>query len=197
MKKTRTILFFLMLAASTLQAQVFSSEYYKQLFYQQLTETCVPNQRWEKSVTDITAGTPKQTKIFELNCQNGIKTFEGKSTKMKTKEFEHLFEYVYDNPRQAEFLHVLSSEGAGTKAFIQPGMEDKAPLQLQHFKLSDGKISQAIAKIKKSTPLYDLSIQIEVNFDDQGHYQTHTIRSKTSTLMGGDVEALIEVRLLK
>ncbi len=197
MKKTSTILFLLILATTALQAQVSGSAQYKQLFYQQLSETCAPNLHWEKSVTDITAGTPKQTKVFVLNCHNGMKTFEGKTTKMKTKEFEHLFEYVYDNPRQAEFLHVLTSEAAGTKAFINPGMEDKAPLQLQEFKLKKGKITQATAKIKKSTPLYDLSIQIEVNFDEAGHYETHTIKSKTSTLMGGDVEALIEGRLIK
>lgn len=199
MKQIPTFLFFLLVLSFGLQAQAsptHNSKFYKQLFYQQLSETCRPNLRWEKSVTDITAGTAKQTKIFDLDCLSGMQSLNGKTSKMKTNEFEHLFQYVYDNPKQADYLNVSETNAESILAMPNPGDEGKTELQFQHFEVKSGKLLEAEAKILKSTPLYDMAVHILVKFDSQGHYLSHTVDTKTSTLMGGDVEAKIEGRLL-
>ena len=196
MKQQTTFFILLMLLGYGLKAQIQPSSFYKQLFFQQLTETCRPNLRWEKSVTDISAGTPMQTKIFDLDCFKGSKTCEGKVSSIEAEEFEPLFRYVFDNPKQKDNLQVSETSDKGMTAKPKAGLEADAELKLQSFDILDGKMQFAEAIIEKSTALYDLYIHIEVKFDAAGHYQSHTVHTKTSALMGGDVEAKIEGRLL-
>lgn len=180
-------------AQAILFAQTSSD--FKRMFFQQLSATCKPELRWEKSVTDISAGTAKQTKVFEIDCLHGTKSFQGESSQLSKDEFKHLFEFVFDNPKQAEFLDVVRN-GESLEAIVKSGKESKIDLHAQRFIVEGGKIREAEARILKSNALYDLEVHIKVWFDVTGEYLKHEVQTKTSALWGGDVEAHIEGRLL-
>jgi hypothetical protein len=195
MKHGFWILLFLTLTAVVCKAQ--DGAFYKALFWKQMSATCRPGLRWEKSVTEFDeAGKPKtETKVFELDCLNGSATAGETRIALNPEEFGHLFEYMFDNPYHSENLDV-QRKGASVFAIVNATEDSK--LRLQQFEVDEatGVLRTAEANIVKDSPLYDLNVWITVHFDEQGHYINHVIKTKTDVLMGGALETRIQAQLL-
>lgn len=184
--------------AFALQAQGNSSAFFQGLFWKQLSATCHPGLRLEKAVMDIGEDGSKEveTKVFDLDCYHGTATADGKAQSLDLGEFAYLFEYTFDNPYVADKL-VVTQQALVTEAKPKAGESD-CNLLLQRFELSPdtGALTRAQTKIAKTSPLYDLEIEVVVTFDAQGRYIGHTIDTKTDVLLGGVAHTLIQARLL-
>jgi hypothetical protein len=180
-----------------LSAKAQDGASYKALFWKQISATCKPGLRWEKSVIEFSEdGNPKtETKVFELDCFHGSATAGSTKIALDPEEFGHLFEYMFDNPYHSEFLDV-QRHGASMMAMVKS--EQEAKLRLQHFELDEktGVMRKAEAHIVKGSPLYDLDVWIIVQFDEEGQYLNHSIETKTDVLMGGALHTKIQARLL-
>ena len=195
MKQVFGILLFLTLTAVVCKAQ--DGAFYKALFWKQLSATCRPGLRWEKSVTEFDdAGSPKtETKVFELDCLHGFATSGKTRIALDPEEFGHLFEYMFDNPYHAENLYV---DRNGASVFAIVNTKEDSKLHLQHFEVDEatGVLRKAEAHIVKGSPLYDLDVWIIVHFDEHGRYVNHVIETKTDVLMGGAIHTRIQAQLL-
>lgn len=195
MKRVFGIFLFLTLTAVVCKAQ--DGAFYKALFWNQLSATCRPGLRWEKSVTEFDdAGSPKtETKVFELDCLHGVATAGETKIALNPEEFGHLFEYMFDNPYHSENLNV-DRKGQSVHAIAHT--KEDAKLRLQSFELDAGTgvLRKAEAHIVKESPLYDLDVRIIVHFDEQGHYRDHLIETITDVLMGGALHTRIQAQLL-
>ncbi|MEY3443564.1 MAG: hypothetical protein RLZZ519_1845 [Bacteroidota bacterium] len=195
MKQVFGILLFLTLTAVVGKAQ--DGAFYKALFWKQMSATCRPGLRWEKSVTEFAEdGSPKtETKVFELDCLHGSATAGETRIALNPEEFGHLFEYMFDNPYHSENLDV-QRKGASVFAIVNASEDSK--LRLQQFEVDEatGVLRTAEANIVKDSPLYDLDVRIVVHFDEQGHYMDHLIETITDVLMGGALHTRIQARML-
>lgn len=196
MKKAVWISSVLVLMALCAQAQDGAS--YKELFWKQLTNTCRPGLRWEKSVVEFPeGGSPKtETKVFDLDCFHGFATAGSTTIALNPEEFGHLFELMFDNPYHSEHLDVKRT-GKSVMALPKPGEAADSKLRLQFFEVDSlsGVLRTAEAHIIKESPLYDLDVYIIVHFDGQGRYMNHVIETKTDVLMGGALHTRIQAQL--
>ena len=196
MRKT-TLLIYLTFAGLSLQAQSLAE--YKTMFWTQMASTCAPHLRWEKSVTEIDdAGKETtETKTLDLDCIAGLAHDATTTIPMNPAEFGHLFEYGFDNPYVSPYMDVTTAPGSIT-AKVKPGEEGKSKLRMQHFEMdrSTQKLVVAEASIVKGSALYDLEVHIAVQFDAAGHYQSHSVETKTDVLLGGTVHTVIRAKLL-
>jgi hypothetical protein len=180
-----------------LSAKAQDGASYKALFWKQISATCRPGLRWEKSVTEYPEeGGPKtETKVFELDCLHGFATSGKTRIALNPEEFGHLFEYMFDNPYHAENLYV---ERNGASVFAIVNTKEDSKLHLQHFEVDEatGVLRKAEAHIVKESPLYDLNVRITVHFDEHGLYMNHVIETKTDVLMGGALHTRIQAQLL-
>jgi hypothetical protein len=183
---------------TTVQAQGFSD--YRKQFWDQLTATCQPGLRWEKTVTELPEGeSPKvETKVFDLDCIHGTAKAGSQSIPLQSEEFGHLFECAYDNPYFAPYMDLVQANGS-ILATVKPGQEDDSKLRIQRFELNPhtGKLLRAEAHIVKTSPLYDLEVHINVWFDEAGHYDHHEVETQTDVWLGGSMHSIIKARLLK
>lgn len=195
MKKLAWTVVALVGLATWLQAQ--GSTHYKELFWQQVSETCRPGLKWTKSVTEIEGGKEKtETKTFDLDCYKGTARSDDQTIPILPDEFAHLFEFMFDNPYYAPYLDVVRKDG-GILATVKAGEEGQSKLRLQRFELhaTSAKLRLAEAHILKSSALYDLEVHIQVFFDVNGHYLRHEIETKTDVLLGGSLHTIIRASL--
>ncbi len=189
----------LLLAAASLALQAQSFAEYKTMFWNQMASTCAPDLRWEKSVKEIAEDGQEttETKIFDLDCIAGLAKDASTTIPMNPAEFGHLFEYAYDNPYVSPYMDVAVTP-TSIDAKVKPGEEGKSKLRVQHFQVDPNthKLLVAEASIIKGSALYDFEVHISVLFDTAGHYQSHTVETKTDVLLGGTVHTMIQAKLL-
>ncbi len=191
----KSLLFLLLLIGQHLLAQ--SCDAYKQQFWQQMSATCAPGLRWEKTVAEVDEDgvSTTETKTFDLDCVGGFATAGETKIPLNPAEFGHLFEFAYDNPYIADDLELTTTERS-TEAHPKAGKEPKLRLQRFVNDAETGKLTVAEAHIVKGSPLYDLDVHITVNFDKNGRYQSHQVETKTVVLLGGTIHTQINAKLL-
>ena len=150
-----------LIAISGLSLQAQSSAELRSLFWKQISSTCRPGLKWEKSVVEIAGdGTfAPETKVFDVDCYRGFATSGDVKVPLNPEEFGHLFEYTFDNPSYADRL-VVDRAGKSVEAVVKAGAEKDCKLQMQAFEVdSSGVMRSAYAHILKESPLYDLEVQ--------------------------------------
>jgi hypothetical protein len=179
------------------EAQDFAG--FRQAFWQQLSESCRPGLRWEKSVTELSgdAGSKTESRTLDLDCRRGWAKSGNDSINLGSEEFAFLFEYAFDNANYAPYM-VLSRNGMGVSAKVKPGQEKESKLQLQRFDVDSisGRLQFAETRIWKDSPFYDLKVRISVWFDPSGHYLRHEIETNSDVVLGGELHTVIKARIL-
>ncbi len=182
---------------STAMAQ--SGSLYKQLFWEQLGNSCQEGKVWEKAVYNVTGDSPDipQTKTYRLNCRTGAFTsLDGDpGPPPSTEEFDFLFEYDATNRYINDYFDIKEGK-EGFQAAIKKDNVLDTPLQLQEFKLDEsGKLRYAQSLILKDNILFYLRVNIEVWFNKEGRYEKHKIETETDPVAQDGVHTIITGKL--
>jgi hypothetical protein len=181
-----------MLFALGLQGQ--SHAELKSRFWKQIQGTCSGTLRFEKTVTDLTGSDSPEQKTYRIDCRSGL-IEAPQDSPFPFQEFDYLFEQDFDNPYLSPLMNFERSPSL-VSATLKPEEAGESALQNARFELSGTNITLASASVRKSSPLYELEVDIEVRFDAQGRYLSHLIKTRSDLLLGSEVKTQIQGRLI-
>jgi hypothetical protein len=191
--KTKLIVV-LMLLTATAQSQTFGEM--KKLFWSQIHGTCSGDLLFEKRVDATGVGNNFEAKHFRVNCSLGSVRVDGVVGNLPWTEFDYLFEDDFENPYLAPLMQITRN-AAGLTARVKPEEKGNINLEYANFELDKGVLRLAEAKIRKSNALYEIDIDIKVEFDAAGKYLHHSIKTRSDVLFGSEVSTLIIGEILE
>ena len=150
-------------------------------FNAQLAQSCLHNDiRYTKTVIDVNSesATP-QDSVFssaQLFGQTSLNEATDSSSCVIQQDLAYALSFYYDQPSLREYFELEQKQDT-TIARIKPQYANSSDLQVQKILMQPGKdlFRYVESQIMKKSWLYELEIQIKVQFDEAGRYIHHEL----------------------